>query len=156
MKLNTYRFNILDVLIFFLIFAIFLGFVFNKKNTEIKTLFEKSVEANIVVDINDRNIDADTFKHGDRIYVKESGEFLGTITDSVNLKNKIYFPQDGSLVYEYGSDNIGVRLTIDTKMKTNDNGKYIKGGELVTIGKSISLCTDDIDISDAVIYDITT
>ena len=154
MKLKSQLFNVFDVLILFLVLAVFLGLLFDNKNQELKMLFDKKADASVIIDLNNSDINAKSFKTGDKIYFSESGELLGTVTNSVNIKNKLYYPSANTIIYEYGSENIGVRLTLDSKIKTNATGRYVNGAEFITVGKTITVDTDEIREFEAVVYDI--
>ena len=155
MKIKSYFVNILDFLILFLLFTMLICFLFDKNNQQIKMIFNKSTDVAIVVDINDENVTADTFTHGEKLYL-ESTELLGTVENSVDLKNKIYFPSDNTLVFEYGSNVIGARVTLNSKIKENKEGKFVNGAEFITVGQNITIFTEDDGVIEGVIYDIRT
>lgn len=154
MKIKSYLVNILDLIVLFLVLSVLFSFVFNDKNKQIELLFEKYQTASVVIDLNDENIDSDDFSIGEKVYLKDTGECIGTVSKSVNLLHKIYYPDNGILLFEYGSDVVGVRLTIDSKIKSNEKGTFVNGSEFIVAGESITVNTKNVDNISGIIYDI--
>lgn len=155
MKFKKYSFNILDVTIILFILAVVMSFVFTKHNQEIKMLLVPSKDAYLTVNITGNDdLDIKSFPSDTKVYLCKNDRSVGSILSSVNIQEKKYSVVGNGLVFDYSGNSIGVQITLETKVKSDETGCYIHGGEFVSPGSKLELYIKDGKTFTGVVDDI--
>lgn len=144
-KIKSYAVNPLDMCILIVALSVIIGGFYNLFNNNLFLLMNPTENAVISITINTYgDYEADDFKSGEKIYLQSSGHLIGQISDTKNVKEKIYSSINNTLLYDYSEKNIAVIVEIDAKIKRNGNLKYIDNSIPISAGTVLDVRIDNL------------
>ena len=153
-KFKNNFFNTLDIVIIVVVVSILIAAFFGINSKRVYMLFDKSHDAVISMSVSDGDITMEDFKVGEKIYFYDSDESIGTIVSVKNIKEKMYSAINGTLMYDYTDNTIGVLIEIKTKIKVNESKKFINSSVFTTPGTKFTLYTEDVSPFECVVDDV--
>ena len=153
-KLKALFFNTLDVAIIIIAISIVVAAIFSINGKRIRMLFDASQDCVISVSAISGELTSDDFKVGQKIYLSDTEETVGTIVSVKNIKEKRYSAINNTLMYDYSDKNIGVLIEIRTKIKQSQSKKYINSSVFVAPGTRYVLDTKEVSAFECVVDDV--
>ncbi|MDD2268648.1 MAG: DUF4330 family protein [Eubacteriales bacterium] len=137
------KFNIVDMVIIVAVIGIIAASFIRG---DIVRRFTETDNATVVYTFEARNLKSTSalyIEEGDKLYVKDSGKYIGTIT-GFTVKNALTVVEtaDGKLIEGTLPDRIDLIVTAETSGRKTDAGVFINGGLFISAGKEFEITTD--------------